>query len=159
MTRLPALGPRGEGWFALQLVLLAAVAAAGIFLGPDIGGAARLAAGVVGAALLAGGLGVAAWGIRDLGRSLTPLPRPVADATLVERGVYARVRHPIYAGVLASAVGWALVTASLPALVLALLLAALLDLKARREEAWLRQRYPGYAAYAQRTWRFVPRIY
>jgi protein-S-isoprenylcysteine O-methyltransferase Ste14 len=45
------------------------------------------------------------------------------------------------------------------ALVLALGLAAVLDLKARREEAWLVVRYPGYAAYARRTRRFLPGLY
>jgi protein-S-isoprenylcysteine O-methyltransferase Ste14 len=38
-------------------------------------------------------------------------------------------------------------------------LAVWMDLKARREEAWLLARYPGYAAYRARSRRFVPRIY
>jgi protein-S-isoprenylcysteine O-methyltransferase Ste14 len=69
------------------------------------------------------------------------------------------VRHPIYLGVLLSALGWALLKASVVALGLAIGLAVLLDLKARREEAWLDERYPDYADYARRTRRFVPGIY
>jgi hypothetical protein len=34
-----------------------------------------------------------------------------------------------------------------------------LDLKSRREEVWLTQKYPGYAALARRTKKFVPGIY
>jgi protein-S-isoprenylcysteine O-methyltransferase Ste14 len=49
--------------------------------------------------------------------------------------------------------------ASLLALGLALALAVLLDLKARREEVWLREKYPGYAEYAGHTKRFVPGVY
>jgi protein-S-isoprenylcysteine O-methyltransferase Ste14 len=48
---------------------------------------------------------------------------------------------------------------SLAALVLTAALALLLDLKARREEAWLLQRLPGYGAYRARTHKFVPGIY
>lgn len=159
MSPLPELGRRGEGWFLLQLVLLAAVAAAGIFLGPDWSGAPRFAAAIAGGALLAAGIGLAVMGVRDLDASLSPLPRPRDDGTLVEHGVYRRVRHPIYFGVGASAFGWGLLTASGVALLLALALILLLDLKARREEAWLMERYPAYADYARRTRRFVPGIY
>jgi protein-S-isoprenylcysteine O-methyltransferase Ste14 len=39
----------------------------------------------------------------------------------------------------------------------ALGLGAYLELKSRREERWLAERYPGYEAYRRRTrWKFVP---
>jgi len=38
-------------------------------------------------------------------------------------------------------------------------LAAWLDLKSRREEAWLRGHYPEYEAYRRRTHRFIPGAY
>jgi protein-S-isoprenylcysteine O-methyltransferase Ste14 len=98
-------------------------------------------------------------GIRDLDRSLSPLPRPTETAVLIQHGIYRRLLHPIYAGVILLALGWALLSASLVALLLAAVLSLVLDLKARREEVWLRQRYPGYAAYAARTKRFVPGLY
>ena len=98
-------------------------------------------------------------GFRDLGRNLTPLPRPREDAVLVESGVYAAIRHPIYGGLIFGGFGWATILHSLPALAVAILLAILLDAKARREEVWLRERYSDYAAYMGRTKRFVPRLY
>jgi len=98
-------------------------------------------------------------GIRDLDRSISPMPRPTETSVLIQDGIYRRLRHPIYAGLILVALGWSLLMASLAALVLALLLAVILDLKARREEVWLRERYPGYAAYATHTKRFVPGIY
>ncbi len=38
-------------------------------------------------------------------------------------------------------------------------LAPLLDARAQREERWLRQQFPEYAAYQQRVRRFIPWIY
>jgi protein-S-isoprenylcysteine O-methyltransferase Ste14 len=98
-------------------------------------------------------------GLLDLGPNLTPVPAPRDDARLVESGSYASVRHPIYGGLIATAVGWALVMASPLALLLAFVLAGFFELKSRREEAWLRERYGGYPAYMERTRRFFPGIY
>lgn len=139
--------------------MLAAVAAAGVFLGSNWGGAPRFAAALTGVVLLAGGLALSIWGIRDLDSSISPFPHPSERGMLVEHGVYDRVRHPIYAGVVVAAVGWALITASFVALMLTVVLALVLDLKARREEAWLLERYPAYADYARRTRRFLPGLY
>lgn len=159
MSTLPSLGRRGEGWFVLQLLLLAAVAACGLFLGEAWSGTVRTVTAIAGAALVVAGLSLSLLGVRDLDHSVSPLPRPVEGGELVERGVYGRLRHPIYAGVIVAAVGWGALTASVAALVLAVVLAVLLDLKARREEAWLDEAYPAYRAYAGRTRRFVPGIY
>ena len=159
MSGLPDLGRRGEGWFGLQLLLLGAVLVSGIFFGPNWAGAARFASAVAGLVLIGGGIGLALLGTRDLGPSLSPMPRPTDEAVLVESGVYRRIRHPIYLGVAAAALGWGLLTASLVAIVLAIALVTLLDLKARREEAWLRERFAGYPEYVRRTRRFVPGIY
>lgn len=159
MTRLPSLGRRGEGWLLVQLMLLVAVVAASLLLGPNLEGAPRFASAVAGVVLLVGGLALVAAGARRLEGSLSPLPWPRAGGTLVDEGVYRRIRHPIYVGVVASALGWALFMASFAALVMVLLLAVLLDLKARREEAWLLERYPAYAEYQRRTRRFIPGVY
>jgi len=158
-SHLPALGPHGEGWFLLQIAFIAAVLVAGLFVGAHWAGAPRFAASVAGGALILAGAALGYLGIRDLDRSLSPLPRPRDTAVLIQDGVYRRLRHPIYAGLILLASGWGLLTASWLALGLAVAFALLLDLKARREEVWLRERYPGYAAYAAQTRRFVPGIY
>jgi protein-S-isoprenylcysteine O-methyltransferase Ste14 len=105
------------------------------------------------------GVVIAAVGVRDLGPSLTPLPHPKDDSHLIQTGIYRWVRHPIYVGVIVSALGWALFAASLLALAFTAALAVFLDLKARREEVWLRERYPIYVHYARRVKRFVPGVY
>ncbi len=159
MTRLPSLGPRGEGWVLLQFVLLGLVALAGGRGGSQLDGPVTWALVLGGLILGAGGAVLSARGLRDLGRNLTPVPYPRDGAELVETGVYGRVRHPIYGGLIAMAVAWGLMNASLLALLLAAVLALFFDLKSRREEAWLQARYIGYAEYTQRTHRFFPRLY
>lgn len=159
MTRLPALGAHGQGWVTGQLLLLAAVAVAGVVDRPDWSGFALVVSQWAGIALAVAGVAVGVVGVRDLGTALTPLPAPKAEAHLVETGIYGWVRHPIYVGLILGALGWALYSASLLALGFTLALAAYLDLKSRREEAWLRDRYPRYRGYAARVKRFVPGVY
>lgn len=159
MTRIPPpLGPRGEGWVALQVVLLLAAAASG-FAGPAIGGPVREVARWLGFAVGLAGGALALRGVYDLRRQITPLPYPPDGARLIETGAYRLVRHPIYGGIVLGGIGWALVTASAPAAVMAVVLFVFFDLKARREEAWLLERLPGYAAYRARTRRLLPGLY
>src|SRR6266568_4067770 len=78
---------------------------------------------------------------------------------LRQGGIFGLVRHPVYGGVILIGLGWSLADAPL-GLVPTALLAVLFDLKARREEAWLIERFPEYAAYRARApRRFVPWLY
>jgi protein-S-isoprenylcysteine O-methyltransferase Ste14 len=158
VSRLPSLGPRGEGWVILQVVLFAAVAAAGL-VGPVFDGGARVVAAICGLALVSVGGWLAARGVLDLREALTPLPHPRDGAQLVEAGAYRLVRHPIYGGIVLAAAGYGLATAGPLALAGAVMLLAFFRLKSGREEAWLRERYPGYAAYAAKTRRLLPFVY
>lgn len=115
----------------------------------------------VGTLALLGGLAlivVSSWLLRRAG-SFTALPHPLASGALVESGPYRLIRHPIYAGLVLAGVGVALIRISPPVAVLTMGLAVILDLKRRREEAWLRERYPAYAAYMRRTKALVPFVY
>jgi protein-S-isoprenylcysteine O-methyltransferase Ste14 len=156
--RLPALGARGEGWFATQVALMGIVGVAGA-LGPAWGGQTHSLTLVLGVLVivLAGLLGLRA--LADLRTSFTPLPRPVDGGALVERGVYRLVRHPMYLAVVLGGLGWGLACASPVSLLATGLLFAFFDLKSRREETWLVEAYPGYRAYRQRTRRIVPGLY
>ena len=90
-------------------------------------------------------------GNSDLGAQRTPFPRPKDESQLITTGLYARVRQPLYLSVIALGFAWALLWRSAPALGLALLQVPFFDLKARREERWLRERHAGYDDYARRV--------
>ena len=107
--------------------------------------------------LVAAGAGAA--GLAAQGRRLTPFPMPRADARLIQSGIYRLIRHPLYACNLGAFFGWALFRSSVPAGVAGLAGLLFFILKARREEAWLRNISPGYAEYEKHVKRFLPWIY
>ncbi len=157
-SRLPEFGPRGEGWVALQLLLGAAIAGCG-FVGVYWPGPLESFLGVLGLLIALAGALLLILGVLSLRSSFTPLPRPRARTRLRQGGIFRLVRHPVYGGAILIGLGWSLADAPL-GLVPTLLLTALFDLKARREEAWLIERFPEYAAYRTRTpRRFVPWLY
>jgi protein-S-isoprenylcysteine O-methyltransferase Ste14 len=98
-------------------------------------------------------------GLLDLGRNLTPLPYPKADGQLVRSGVYGLVRHPLYSGLIFAAFSWVVFQFSLSHLIATAILFAFFDTKARREEAWLTQKYPEYSDYQQQVKRLIPGVY
>ena len=142
----------------LQVVALVLAVLSG-FLGPAWDGPARLMTTAIGVVLLGAGLVLAGGAIRSLGPALTPLPKPRTDAALVQSGAYALVRHPIYGGGIVVVVAWGLLTASVATLVVAAAILVFLDVKSRREEAWLTERFPDYPAYRARTRRLLPWVY
>lgn len=111
---------------------------------------------VIGTVVVLVGLVVLAVAALGLGRGLTASPLPSARAELRTNGLYALVRHPVYAGLLLAAAGVVMRSGSVVRLVVALALAILIVLKARWEERRLAERFPAYASYAARTPRFVP---
>lgn len=113
-----------------------------------------LAAAAVGAVA---GLAVVLVAGKALGRGLTAVPLPNRHATLRTGGLYGLVRHPVYAGLLLAAGSVAVAGSSWWRVGVLGLLVVLLNVKARFEERHLARRFEGYAAYARRTPRLVPR--
>ena len=154
-------GARGEWLVVAQLVLMALV-----FLGPraipgrpgsafPFAGACRIA----GAVFMISGGGLLLSGIAWLRKGLTPLPYPRENATLVETGPYAFVRHPMYCGGIVLSLGWALWVQSGLTLGYAAMLFVFADFKSRREEKWLREKYPAYGEYQRRIRKLIPFVY
>jgi protein-S-isoprenylcysteine O-methyltransferase Ste14 len=102
----------------------------------------------LGALITGAGAVLAAWGVRSLGPSLTPGIEPLPGAPLVVTGAYAHFRHPIYAGVVLILAGYTLAWSNWTlALIVGAVALQFFDAKARAEERWLLERYPGYQRY------------
>lgn len=147
-------GARGEYWVLMQALLFV------LFVLLPRKPGANLEAGLydsllslrlVGLLITIAGALIAFAAARALGSSLTPLPHPRDEATLIEHGPFKLVRHPIYSGVIFIAFGLAACWLSWPHAVCAAVLLVFFAAKARREERWLAARFPAYAAYAARV--------
>lgn len=143
-------------WVLGQTALMLAAVALGV---THRGGWQSEVGFAAGAVLFAIGAVVGIWGVRSLGGSRTPNPTPKAEAELVQHGIYRWLRHPLYSSVMLASLGWAFLWQSAAALVASLVLCVFFDAKARLEERLLLARFPQYAAYRTRTWRFVPWVY
>ena len=121
-------------------------------------GSASGVVGIVGIGFIILGSGVLLVSFLGLGNSLTASPIPREAGTLVTTGIYSRVRHPIYFGLLTMSFGVLLDAGYWPQIIVYLMLFALLTIKADFEEGLLMKRYPKYKAYAANTPRFFPRL-
>lgn len=147
--------PMGTLLVALQFALLfvlATLAAPNVLHG-DIPAAALM--------LALASVALAAWTlVHNRPGNFNIRPAPKAHGRLVTTGPYRWVRHPMYTSVLlgAAALAW---TSSLPAAGWASwsALAAVLLLKSTLEERWMREKHPDYAAYTQRSKRFLPWLF
>jgi len=154
-------GARGEWYVVMQFIIFGFIAV-GPRSAPGLPVWAKpytLVANVAGVALMVAGAALALWGVRALGTNLTMLPYPKEGSTLVTSGPYRLVRNPIYGGLILGSFGLALAVHSWLSLAYALALLVLFDLKSRREERWLRERYPAYIDYQRRVKKLLPWVW
>lgn len=146
---------RGGWWVVGQSVLMLAAIGLAVMFSGNWTNLAIIGAGSV---LFASGgyFGIA--GVIVLGKNRTPFPQPREGSKLIQHGIYARVRHPLYTSVILASLGWALIWQSAASFIAALILIPFFHAKARREEESLHQNFPGYADYARRVPRFLPRL-
>lgn len=162
LGRLSITGRRGEHLVAIQFALILVFAIMPAWH-PGIDNAVLASVRpwllplVIPAALAA--IGFAGFGSLHIREYLTPLPYPVDHNQLVRTGVYAIVRHPLYASQLFAAFAWALYNLSLSHLLVLILGFIFFDRKANKEEAWLTERHPDYPDYARRVRKFIPWLY
>ena len=142
--------------YAVAQTLLLFVFAGAFFLdsGPRLFTAGML--GTVGAVLCAVGLVLMLLAFASLGGSIQIAPQPRIDGHLVTRGVYRRLRHPIYTAIVILVVGLFFRKPTVSTAIMAAVVIAFLVVKAQFEETLLLARYPEYADYRRRTWGIVP---
>lgn len=152
---------RGEWFVVVQFLLFALVA-----FGPKEawgierwGGFGRTLALSFSVPLILVGITLALTGVLNLGKNLTAVPHPKDDSVLVQHGAYRWVRHPIYSGIILSALGWACWQHSFLTLFYAVTLFLFFDIKSRQEERWLAKRYQNYGDYQRRVKKLLPFLY
>jgi protein-S-isoprenylcysteine O-methyltransferase Ste14 len=149
----PTFLKRGGLWVLGQAVFMAAAAGLPLVFS---GSKAGLPLIIDGAVLIAVGGFVGIAGALALKSNRTPFPKPREGSRLIQHGIYAKVRHPLYTSLMLLAVGWACVWQSLVGLLFSVCFAGFLRAKAAREERWLREQFPEYAEYERRVRRFMP---
>lgn len=103
-------------------------------------------------------LGVAAM-LAMTKRTLTVMPEVARGAELSISGPYKYIRHPMYSAVLLLALAMLVQDFTYVRLAVYAALVIVLIYKARYEEKLLAAHYRAYAAYQEKTRRFIPKIY
>ncbi len=136
----------------LQIVLMVAVL---YYPGRRDGGAQILLANMM-RVVGVGVVSLALWQLRSY--SLSALPEPIKGAKLLTRGLYKRVRHPVYSGIMLWGLGTLIIRPSIARATLYGSLVALFIFKSAREERMLEAAFGSrYARYKLNTPRFIPR--
>lgn len=152
------MNQKSRAWFfvVLQFVLIFL-----LVLSPRMeqpyGGASEII-GLVGVGFIVLGSLLLLFSFLGLGNSLTALPIPREGGQLITTGLYSRVRHPIYFALLVMGFGVLLDSGYWPQVIVYMLLFALLNQKADFEETLLKEKFPQYKKYAEKTPRFFPRL-
>jgi protein-S-isoprenylcysteine O-methyltransferase Ste14 len=114
---------------------------------------------IAGGLILSAGVLLLAVAIFRLGSNLTAVPYPKDQGTLIETGPYRYVRHPMYFGGILIAFGWACLVHGWLTAGYALIMLVFFDVKSRREEKWLKEKFSGYGEYQKRVRKLIPFIY
>ena len=85
--------------------------------------------------------------IKDLGRNLSPFPRPKNNSNLVTTGIYRFTRHPMYYSLIIISFGVFLTKLSIYYLSLTISLSLLIKFKIFLEEQYLKNKFKKYFLY------------
>jgi protein-S-isoprenylcysteine O-methyltransferase len=111
---------------------------------------------IVGAVLCAAGIFFAIWARRHLGKNWSGYPSEKQEHQLITSGPYAKVRHPIYTGMLAALFGSAL-TLGFPWLVALIIVFVIFLYRIKVEERLMLKLFPSqYPEYIKRTKMLIP---
>ena len=85
--------------------------------------------------------------IKDLGRNLSPFPRPLNNSNLVTKGIYRFIRHPMYYSLIFISFGVFITKLSIYYLFLSISLGLIIKLKISLEEQYLKNKFKKYLLY------------
>ena len=85
--------------------------------------------------------------IKDLGRNLSPFPRPTNNSNLVTKGIYRFTRHPMYYSLIFISFGVFITKLSIYYLFLSTSLILIIKFKIALEEQYLENKFKNYLLY------------
>ena len=85
--------------------------------------------------------------IKDLGRNLSPFPRPINNSKLVTTGIYRFTRHPMYYSLIFISLGVFITKLSIYYLFLSISLGLIIKFKITFEEQYLKNKFKNYLIY------------
>jgi len=85
--------------------------------------------------------------IKDLGRNLSPFPRPINNSNLVTTGIYRFTRHPMYYSLIFISFGVFITKLSIYYLILTISLVLIIKFKIALEEQYLNNKFKNYLLY------------
>ena len=85
--------------------------------------------------------------IKDLGRNLSPFPRPIKNSNLVTKGIYRFTRHPMYYSLIFISFGVFITKLSIYYLFLSISLSLIIKFKIALEEQYLKNKFKNYLLY------------
>ena len=85
--------------------------------------------------------------IKDLGRNLSPFPRPKNNSNLVTKGTYRFTRHPMYYSLIFISFGVFITKLTIYYLFLSITLVLIIKFKIALEEQYLKNKFKNYLLY------------
>ena len=89
--------------------------------------------------------------IKDLGRNLSPFPRPIKNSNLVTTGIYRFTRHPMYYSLIFISFGVFITKLSIYYLFLSISLGLIIKFKIVLEEQHLNKKFKNYLLYKNKV--------
>lgn len=86
-------------------------------------------------------------------------PEPSVDATLITKGPYKYIRHPMYTAVLIGCAALLIHEFSIVRLLMFVSLTLVLLIKLNWEEKMLSKKFIGYTSYTKTSYRLIPFLY
>ena len=85
--------------------------------------------------------------IKDLGRNLSPFPKPIKNSNLVTTGIYRFTRHPMYYSLIFISFGLFITKLSIYYLFLSISLGLIIKFKIALEDQYLKNKFKNYFLY------------
>ena len=102
---------------------------------------------LVGYLIIIAALIILLFAIKDLGRNLSPFPRPIKNSKLITKGIYRFTRHPMYYSLIFISFGIFITKLSIYYLCLSIILVLIIKFKIALEEQYLNNKFENYQIY------------